>query len=103
MPSRISRKAAELAGDPHPAEAYSTAPGLKAAREAQSITLEALSELCGYPLSYLRRMEDEELTAPRIVTSRISAVLGVEHTVIRQEGPCEVTRLGDVVEKGAVM
>ncbi len=64
MPSRISRKAAELAGDPHPAEAYSTAPGLKAAREAQGITLEALSELCGYPLSYLRRMEDEGLTAP---------------------------------------
>jgi ribosome-binding protein aMBF1 (putative translation factor) len=72
---------------------------MKEAREAQGVTLEALSELTGYPVDFLRRMEDEGQTAPRVVTSRISAVLGVEHTAVRGEGPQEVTRLKDIVER----
>ncbi len=78
---------------------YAPAPGLREAREAQGVTLEALSELTGYPADFLRRMEDEGQTAPRVVTSRISAVLGVEHTAVRGEGPQEVTRLKDIVER----
>lgn len=84
----------------HPADVYAGAPGLKAARARQGVSLESLSELTGYPAGYLRRMEDEGQTAPRIVTSRLAAVLGVEHTVIRSEGPSEVTRLRDVQVPG---
>jgi ribosome-binding protein aMBF1 (putative translation factor) len=72
---------------------------MKEARETQGVTLEALAELTGYPVDYLRRMEDEGQTAPRVVTSRISAVLGVEHVAVRGEGPQEVTRLKDIVER----
>ena len=100
MPNRPSRRAGPLALDPHPGDVYAAAPGLKAAREARGVTLEALAELAGYPADYLRRMEDEGQTAPRIVTSRLSAVLGVEHTVVRGEQSSEVTRVGDVVVPG---
>ncbi len=100
MPNRATRRLGPIARDPHTPNAYATAPGLKAAREAAGVTLEALAELVGYPADYLRRMEDEGLTAPRIVTSRLSAVLGVEHTVIRGEQPGEVTRIRDTIVPG---
>ncbi len=100
MPTRPSRaKLGALAADPHSPQLYAPAPGLKAVREDAGVTLEALSELTGYPVDFLRRMEDEGQTAPRVVTSRISAVLGVEHTAVRGEGPQEVTRLKDIQER----
>ncbi len=100
MATRYNRaKLGALAADPHSPQLYAPAPGLREAREAQGVTLEALSELTGYPADFLRRMEDEGQTAPRVVTSRISAVLGVEHTAVRGEGPQEVTRLKDIVER----
>lgn len=100
MPTRPSRaRLGALAADPHSPQLYAPAPGLREIREAQGVTLEALSELTGYPVDFLRRMEGEGQTAPRVVTSRISAVLGVEHTSVRAEGPQEVTRLKDIVER----
>jgi hypothetical protein len=100
MPTRQNRaKLGALAADPHSPQLYAPAPNLREVREAQGVTLEALSELTGYPADFLRRMEDEGQTAPRLVTSRISAVLGVEHTAVRGEGPQEVTRLKDIVER----
>lgn len=100
MPSRATRRLDPLARDPHTPNAYATAPGLKAAREAQGVTLEALAELTGYPVAHLRAIEEDGQTVPRIVTSRISAVLGVEHTVIRGEQPGEVTRIRDTIVPG---
>ncbi len=100
MPTRANRARLEaLAADPHSPQLYAPAPNLREAREAQGVTLEALAELTNYPVDFLRRMEDEGQTAPRVVTSRISAVLGVEHTAVRGEGPQEVTRLKDIVER----
>ncbi len=100
MATRYNRaKLGALAADPHSPQLYAPAPNLREVREAQGVTLEALSELTGYPADFLRRMEDEGQTAPRLVTSRISAVLGVEHTAVRGEGPQEVTRLKDIVER----
>ncbi len=98
MATRYTRANPGSAGPDSP-QLYAAAPGMKEAREAQGVTLEALSELTGYPVDFLRRMEDEGQTAPRVVTSRISAVLGVEHTAVRGEGPQEVTRLKDIVER----
>ena len=100
MPNRPSRRAGPLAGDPHTPQAYAAAPGLKAAREARGVTLEALAQLTGYPLEHLRKIEEDGQVAPRIVTSRISAVLGVEHLGVRGEQPSEVTRIGDVLVPG---
>ncbi len=100
MPTRPSRaRLGALAADPHSPQLYAPAPGLREVREAQGVTLEALSELTGYPADFLRRMEDSGQTAPRVVSSRISAVLGVEHIAVRHEGPQEVTRLKDIVER----
>ncbi len=100
MPTRPSRARLEaLAADPHSPQLYAPAPGLREAREAAGVSVEALSELTGYPADFLRRMEDEGQTAPRMATSRISAVLGVEHTAVRGEGPQEVTRLKDIQER----
>ena len=79
---------------------HAPAPGLALVLASQGVGLEQLSELTGYPQEYLRKLRDEDLVAPRIVTSRISAVLGVEHTVIRGEQPGEVTRVQDVVVPG---
>ncbi len=62
---------------------HAPAPGLAAVLTAQGVTLEALSELTGYSVEFLRKMRDEGQLAPRIVTSRISAVLGVETDDIR--------------------
>jgi hypothetical protein len=84
-PDWIDGRPYALSGKPGERNPYAPAPGLASALEAQSVTLEALSELTGYPADYLRRMRDEEQTAPRVVTSRISAVLGVETTDIRGE------------------
>ncbi len=75
----------ELAREPDEHHPYSGAPGLAGVLTAQGVTLERLSELTGYPVEYLRKLRDEGQIAPRVVTSRISAVLGVEHTVIRGE------------------
>jgi ribosome-binding protein aMBF1 (putative translation factor) len=69
---------------------------MKEAREAQGVTLEGLAELTGYPADFLQRMEDEGQTAPRVVTSRISAVLGVEHVAVRGEEAGQVTRIRDI-------
>jgi hypothetical protein len=100
MATRYNRaKLGALAADPHSPQLYAPAPNLREVREAQGVTLEALSELTGYPVDFLRRMEDEGQTAPRVVTSRLSAVLGVSHTAVRGEGPQEVTRLKDIVER----
>lgn len=101
MPNRESRRLGPIAGDPHTPQAYSAAPGLKTAREAAGVDLEGLAELTGYSPDYLRRMEEEGQTAPRIVTSRISAVLSVEHLGVRNEKPGQVTRIRDIIEKGA--
>ncbi len=91
MPTRPGHRVVGTAGYTH-----AGAPGLKAARGAQGVTLEALSELTGYPADFLRRMEEEGQTAPRIVTSRISAVLGVAHLDVRSELPGQVTRIRDI-------
>src|SRR5829696_8118403 len=96
----IDGRRAEHSDKPGEENLYSGAPGLKAARVDQGVSLEGLATLTGYPADYIRRMEDEGQIAPRIVTSRISAVLGVEHTAIRGEGPGQVTRIRDIVEKG---
>ncbi len=85
--------------DRHPVDLYAGAPGMAAARTAQGVTLEALSELTGYPADYLRRMEDEGQTAPRIVTSRISAVLGVTTDAVRGNQAGQITRISDVERK----
>lgn len=90
----------ELSGGPGEEHLYAPAPGLAGVLTAQGATLAALSELSGYPVEFLREMRDEGQTAPRMVTSRISAVLGVEHTVIRGEGPTEVTRVRDIAVPG---
>ncbi len=94
MPNRASR--APLARDHHTPQAYSAAPGLKAAREAQGVTLEGLAEFTGYAVAHLRTIEEDGQTVPRIVTSRISAVLGVEHLDVRGEDPGQVTRIRDI-------
>jgi transcriptional regulator with XRE-family HTH domain len=100
MATRYKRaKLGALAADPHSPQLYAAAPGLKEAREAAGVTLEGLAELTGYPADFLQRMENEGQTAPRVVTSRISAVLGVEHVAVRGEGPQEVTRLRDIQER----
>jgi len=101
MPTRANRaKLGALAADPHSPQLYAPAPNLREVREAQGVTLEALSELTGYPADFLRRMEDEGQTAPRVVTSRISAVLGVEHAKVRGEQEGQVTRIRDVIVPG---
>ncbi len=101
MPTRPSRARLEaLAADPHSPQLYAPAPGLREAREAAGVSVEALSELTGYPVDFLRRMEDEGQTAPRVVTSRISAVLGVEHAKVRGEQEGQVTRIRDVIVPG---
>jgi hypothetical protein len=64
---------------------YAPAPGLALVLASQGVGLEQLSELTGYPVAYLQKLRDEEQIAPRIVTSRISAVLGVETSDIRGE------------------
>ncbi len=100
MPTRYNRaKLGALAADPHSPQLYAPAPNLREVREAQGVTLEALAELTNYPADFLRRMEDEGQTAPRVVTSRISAALGVEHTLIRGEREGEVTRVRDIQER----
>jgi hypothetical protein len=99
MATRYSRARAPSFAADSP-QLYAPAPGLREAREAQGVTLEALSELTGYPADFLRRMEDEGQTAPRMATSRISAVLGVEHTAVRGEQEGEVTRIRDVIVPG---
>jgi hypothetical protein len=101
MPTRANRaKLGALAADPHSPQLYAPAPGLREVREAQGVTLEALSELTGYPVDFLRRMEDSGQTAPRVVSSRISAVLGVEHAAVRGEEAGQVTRIRDVIVPG---
>jgi hypothetical protein len=75
----------ELSGKPGEKNLYAPAPGLAAVLEAQNVTLEALGELTGYPVEFLRKLRDEEQTAPRVVTSKISAVLGVTTIAIRGE------------------
>jgi hypothetical protein len=63
--------------------AYAGAPGLGLILAAQGVTVERLSEMTGYPTAYLQKLIDEDLVAPRIITSRISAVLGVTHDEVR--------------------
>jgi len=95
----IDGRRPEHSGKPGEENFYAGAPGLKASREAQGVTLEGLSEVTGYPASYIRALEEGQI-APRIVTSRISAVLGVEHTLIRGEEAGQVTRIRDVIVPG---
>lgn len=61
---------------------YAGAPGLKAAREALGVALEDLAGRTGYPVAALRDLEGGQLV-PRMVTSKISAVLGVETDRVR--------------------
>jgi hypothetical protein len=84
-PDWIDGRRPELSGKPGERHLYAPASGLAGVLSSQGVTLDALSELTGYPVDYLRRMRDEGQTAPRMVTSRISAVLGVETTDIRGE------------------
>jgi hypothetical protein len=81
----IDGRRPELSGKHGEAHLYAPAPGLAAVLEEQNVTLEALSELTGCPVDYLRRMRDEGQTAPRVVSSRIAAVLGVTTIAIRGE------------------
>jgi hypothetical protein len=97
MSFRYGRYTVEHPTGPDEHHSYAPAPGLALVLASQGVTYEALSELTGYPVEYLRKMAEEGQIAPRIVTSRISAVLGVEHTVIRGEQPGEVTRVEDVI------
>ena len=104
MPTRPSRKAATLAelarGQGDPVEAFAPAPGMKEAREAAGVSLSELSEMTGYSSDLLRKIEAGDVPVPRITTSRISAVLGVETPLVRGEGENEVTRLRDVIVPG---
>ena len=97
---RYTTSSAKRATSADKHHAYSAAPGLALVMASQGVTLEALSELTGYPQDFLRRMRDEDQTAARVVTSKIAAVLGVEHTVIRGEIPGEVARIRDVIVPG---
>jgi hypothetical protein len=84
-PDYIDGRPRTLLGQPDAHHVYAPAPGLAAVLTAQSVTLEALSELTGYPVDYLRRMRDEEQIAPRVVTSKISPVLSrgrLRHVVL---------------------
>jgi hypothetical protein len=63
---------------------YAPAPGLGLILASQGVSIERLSEMTGYPTAYLQKLVDEDLVAPRIVTSRISAVLGVTHDEVRE-------------------
>jgi hypothetical protein len=80
---RFTRYSVRHPEGPDEHHSYAPAPGLALEMAAQGVTLEALSEITGYPQDYLRRLRDENLIAPRIVTSRIAAVLGVETPDIR--------------------
>jgi hypothetical protein len=84
-PDWIDGRRPELSGKAGEMHLYAPAPGLAAVLQAQNVTLESLSDLTGYPVEFLRKLRDEEQTAPRVVTSRISAVLGVETPDIRGE------------------
>ncbi len=95
----IDGRRPEHSGKPGEENFYAGAPGLKAAREAQGVTLEGLSEVTGYPASYIRALEEGQI-APRIVTSRLSAVLGVETTLVRGEEAGQVARIRDVIVPG---
>ncbi len=95
----IDGRRPEHSGKPGEVHFYAGAPSLREAREAQGVTLEGLSETTGYPASYIRALEEGQI-APRIVTSRLSAVLGVETTLVRGEGENEVTRIRDVIVPG---
>jgi hypothetical protein len=63
--------------------AYAPAPGLGLILASQGVAVERLSELTNYPVAYLEKLVNENQVAPRIVTSRISAVLGVTHDEVR--------------------
>jgi hypothetical protein len=65
---------------------FYTAPGLKAAREAASMTVEEVSALCGYSAGVVASMEAG--TAYHSVTiSRVSSVIpGHDLSLIREEG-----------------
>ncbi len=103
MPTRYGRKPATLAelghGQGDPVEAFAAAPGMKEAREAAGLSLAELAELTNYPPDLLRKIEAGNVPVPRVTTSRISAALGVEHVAVRGEGPQEVPRLKDIVER----
>ena len=100
MPTRPSRaRLGALAADPHSPQLYAPAPGMKDAREAAGVSLAELAELTGYSSDLLAKIEAGDLPVPRLTTSRISAVLATEHTAVRGEGPQEVTRLKDIVER----
>jgi ribosome-binding protein aMBF1 (putative translation factor) len=60
------------------------APGLREAREAAGVTLEELAETTGYTPGQLRSIEDGQ-RVHRMVVSRISAALGVDHALLRGE------------------
>ena len=98
------RKAATLAelahGQGDPFEAFAPAPGMKEAREAAGLSLAVLAGLTGYPADLLAKIEAGDVPVPRITTSRISAVLGVETPLVRGEGENEVTRIRDVIVPG---
>jgi hypothetical protein len=91
MSFRYGRYTVEHPTGPDEHHSYAPAPGLALVLASQGVTYEALSELTGYPVEYLRKMAEEGQIAPN------SAVLGVEHTVIRGEQPGEVTRVEDVI------
>ena len=62
---------------------YAPTPGLALVMASQGVTYEALAELSGYPASYLRQMAEGDQLAPRIVSSKLSAILGVETDALR--------------------
>jgi hypothetical protein len=62
---------------------HAPTPGLALVMASQGVTYEALSELSGYPQEYIRKMAEEDQLAPRIVSSKLSAILGVETDDLR--------------------
>jgi transcriptional regulator with XRE-family HTH domain len=76
---------------------YAPAPGMREAREAAGMSLEELAAQTGYPAYVLAELERGTRPAPRIVTSRISAVLGATTVDVRGAWSENVTRIKDVL------
>lgn len=69
---------------------------MKEAREEAGVSLAELSEMTGYSVELLKKIEGGDVPVPRLTSSRIAACLAAETTKVRAEGPDEVTRVKDI-------
>jgi hypothetical protein len=88
MPTRRvfppERKRPTDAKHAHDHSTFVPSRGLKDARIAAGLTRERLSALSGYSVGDIAQLEDSpETLRERIITARLSGVLGVEHDQIR--------------------